>query len=617
MASTIYCMAVAFMLAAAVVQANQWTSSVEGLTHGKPNNVMSLLQMQLQKKPGISMLGLEANGVALMDMMKDPNAMLATLENMVRSGEKPAFELISMIRNLILDDIMPGLQATQDASALKTTELLNAFRSCNNASQAREGHIKNSTEKSVDNSRSLHATCRDVEKVLHGHNLTHPDSYCNKLGDFLSDANGLNGDGLHIPDGSARAGSVEYVKSQSNTNMCAGSEVTQLDDLCTAKEDELKNKTAECLTKQVTFEAAFCKWEYELEANCVALDACYTAALTAYNKHVDKTRLLVEKWDIETTSLHKILCYCNVWLSDNDDRDNRSQHNASQFEACKTQTHVPDSVSYGTPPEKVACLLTDVENHPGTQGFINQEYSSFIDFVATVIPCTQGTTTSTEATTTEAPTTEFPLSQVEQEYLISHVNYTALESNPAVKADLISAIKEGVLAELPDDYTDDDITVTFEVVGTSSTVLMEVVRATDVAMNISVKAIVKIQELPNVPLKGAFVDLDAVDAQVATKIQGVKELEAVLAEGRTVEDVSVEGKAIKCGANEKVEDHVCVACPVGKTSTGGHDATGSGTTCEAPPTTTGGSYNRRRTLQPTEAPTTYAATTEAPTTEAR
>ena len=46
--------------------------------------------------------------------------------------------------------------------------------------------------------------------------------------------------------------------------------------------------------------------------------------------------------------------------------------------------------------------------------------------------------------------------------------------------------------------------------------------------------------------------------------------------------VSVCGaKATECGPNEKVVNHVCTACPSGKTSTGNHDASGSDTTCEA------------------------------------
>ena len=39
--------------------------------------------------------------------------------------------------------------------------------------------------------------------------------------------------------------------------------------------------------------------------------------------------------------------------------------------------------------------------------------------------------------------------------------------------------------------------------------------------------------------------------------------------------------ATACGPNEKVVNHVCTACPPGKTSTGSHDASGDDTTCDA------------------------------------
>merc|ERR1711935_1289766 len=102
------------------------------------------------------------------------------------------------------------------------------------------------------------------------------------------------------------------------------------------------------------FESEFCSWKAELEANCKEL----------------------------------VTCYCNVWLSEKDGGDNRSEHNATQFDVCKDQTHTPSPVDYGTPDDKAECLLTSVANHPGTSGFITQEYENYTDFFDTVVPCT-------------------------------------------------------------------------------------------------------------------------------------------------------------------------------------------------------------------------------------
>jgi len=331
-------------------------------------------------------------------LMKDPSSMLTELEEMVQSGETPAFDIISMIKNTIVDDIMPGIQTTRGAAANDTLDFLDAIELCNDDSKARGDQIEGSIQVSVDTARSHHAVCRDAQKALYHHNLTSAESYCVKLGIFLHEAEPLS-----IEDGTTRADAVDYVKSASmNANMCDRSEVCELDDNCTQKEEELRIKEVECLQKQKDFEGAFCTWKTQLELNCQELDRCHSTTVAAYQHHVNKTEILLEKWNVETAALQKILCYCNVWLSDMDDCDNRSQHNATQFDVCKDKFYTPNPVDHGTPAEKVSCPLTSVECHPGKSCF-HQEYSGFADFVAPVVPCMQITTT-TAAVPTQACT---------------------------------------------------------------------------------------------------------------------------------------------------------------------------------------------------------------------
>ena len=315
-------------------------------------------------------------------LMKDPSSMLAEFEEMVHSGEAPAFDLVSTIKNIILDEIMQCLQTVRDVAANETADRLAAIELCNDESKARADQIEASEQDSVNTARSLHAVCRDAQKTMYYHNLTSADSYCVKLGKFLHETKALS-----IAGSRTRAEAVDYVKSASvNANMCSHSEVSELDYNCTQKEEELRIKEVECSQKQEVFELAFCAWKRALEQNCEELDKCHSTALTAYQHHVNKTELLLEKWNVETAALQKILCYCNVWLSDMDEGDNRSQHNVTQFDVCKSETYKPDSVNHGTPAEKAACPLTLVECYPGQDCF-NQEYSSFLDFVATVVPC--------------------------------------------------------------------------------------------------------------------------------------------------------------------------------------------------------------------------------------
>jgi len=382
-------MAVVFMFAVAMVQANPCSSGAECPSSSKHRNVVSLLQTQLR------MNELEDGPL----MMKNPSAMLTELEGMVRSGETPTFDLISSIKDIIENQVMPGLQDTQDAAAQDTVDALSTIESCHNQSRLKAEEIHDQEEMAVNNTRSDHAACREAEMALHQHNLTSDsDSYCIRLGNFLHAATSLE-----MPAGSTRDESVQYVKQAADQNICGGSKVTELDNGCTAQESALADKKAECTVKQGTFERAFCTWKSVLESNCGELDTCHSGAVTAYNTHVATRRTLVEKWNIETAALKKIHCHCNVWLSGmhgGSEGDNRSKHNATQFEVCKLQTHTPDPVNYGTPPAKPPCLLTSVEDHPGTSGFTTKEYGSFTDFVDTVVPCAEATTA--------APTTVEP-----------------------------------------------------------------------------------------------------------------------------------------------------------------------------------------------------------------
>jgi len=392
------CTAVMFVLAAAVVQANHCSSGGECPSDDEPQNLASLLQTKLR-------MNVLEDGPSM--MMKDPSAMLAVLEGMVRSGETPAFDLITTIKNLIEDDIMPGLENTRDAADVATRDALREIQSCNNKSKTEEANIEATYEKAVDDTRSLHAACREAQKMLHDHNLTDSDAYCVKLGEFLHGATPLA-----VPEGSTRDQSVKYVQEATLENMCDSTKVCELDDGCTAAEAELEDKKAECSAAQRSFESAFCTWKLELENNCRNLDTCHSEAVAAYDSHVDKTGTLVEKWDVETAALHKILCYCNVWLAEKDDCDNRSTHNATQFDVCKDQTYSPNLVNYGTAAAKVVCSLTSVANYPGTSGFVTQEYDSFTGFVDSVVPCSEApfpaptpapTPASTPAESTTAP----------------------------------------------------------------------------------------------------------------------------------------------------------------------------------------------------------------------
>merc|ERR1719161_1865551 len=105
-------MAVTFLLASAVVQANGCSGGSECPSDAELKNLLSLLQTKLR-------MNVLEDGPS---MMKKPSAMLTELEGMVRSGETPAFDLITTIKTLILDEIMPSLKTTRDTAADATQE---------------------------------------------------------------------------------------------------------------------------------------------------------------------------------------------------------------------------------------------------------------------------------------------------------------------------------------------------------------------------------------------------------------------------------------------------------------------------------------------------------------
>jgi len=472
-------------------------------------------------------------------LLSNPSAMLAELERMVHSGEVPAFDVISRIKAFIEEDIAPGLGDVRKFSLDDTAEYLDAIRLCNDESIKKEGAIEAGIQVTVNDARVHHASCRDLQKIMYNHNLTNADSYCRKLGAFLHDAAELT---LRFPrNATTRDAKVQYVEQASDTNMCGRSEVRGLADSCTAKEVELNNKSNECSTKQKTFEVAFCSWKAQLESNCEALETCHSAAVTAYDHHVNKTQPLVEKWDAETATLHKILCYCNTWLREMDAGDNRSQHNATQFEACKASTHTRVPMNYGTAPEKVACLLTSVANYPGTSGFVTQEYSLFADFIQGVLPC---------------PSTPIEI-DVQYNIIIGSLAYYLLISNDVVKAELTSAIKEALLSSLPDGYTADDITVTFsDATPTNPAVLMDIGSAAGVAMDTTraknVDTAVKINinqdaDVPREQINNWCQELEHdsgdLNAQITTCIRSIADLNTVMQDGMTADKVVVDGKA--------------------------------------------------------------------------
>jgi len=174
-----------------------------------------------------------------MSGLKNPDAILAELDNAVMSGQAPAFEVISKIRMLIVDQMKPGLMTLRQFSEEESSDFSDEIQACNDKSKENERSIEDGLQASVTRARLQHVRCRDLEKLMYYDNLTDSDSYCVKLGEFLNgavnDANSLALNGLlNIHN---RDDSVNYIEKASETNMCGHSEARVLADGCAAKED--------------------------------------------------------------------------------------------------------------------------------------------------------------------------------------------------------------------------------------------------------------------------------------------------------------------------------------------------------------------------------------------
>merc|ERR1719473_1597638 len=280
------------------------------------------------------------------------NGMLEDVENMANAGVTPEKSKIKTIKDIVKDELIPDLMATRKAAADQVTVNLGSIDACNSNALSRLSTIKTSTESSVSDARSKHATCREAEKEK----TSTKSNRCKELDDWLA---GIN-DPQNLPSGRARKQMVEYVKAMSNYYCPKGPEVDKLDEACAIATKEHSEHKSTCDGLQRTFESGFCTWRTEINA-------------------------LVAKWKTEYAALKKIECYVDVWLSDN----NENTVSKDQFEKCKgsnVDTSAMD-IDFGTPADKAQCSLDAVKNYPGTDGFLSTEYEQFKEFTVQVVAC--------------------------------------------------------------------------------------------------------------------------------------------------------------------------------------------------------------------------------------
>jgi hypothetical protein len=300
--------------------------------------------------------------------------LMEEVEEMARSGGSPEPEKITIIKNIVNNELIPDLKATRQSSVDQIGVNLAAINTCNKNGVDTQQKIASSTEVSVGSARSTHTACRTEEK----NKKSTKEGRCKELDDFL------NGIAVpqSMPKGKERGEMVPYVQKMSSYFCPKGPTVTKLDKACKTAEKEHAEHKASCDKNQAAFEMAFCQWRMQITDTCTTLDQCYNGALTLHNKFVADTKVLEKKWKIEYSSLKKIVCYTDVWLTDN-------KVSAGNLQKCHSTTvdTSPMDIAYPEIPAQAQCVTTKVDVYPGSSAFPTTEYKDFLDFAVSVIPC--------------------------------------------------------------------------------------------------------------------------------------------------------------------------------------------------------------------------------------
>lgn len=310
------------------------------------------------------------------------SSILSEFQDMVSTGTAPDKEKIKIIKDIVVEQLLPDLQATHKSAKAQVDINLDAISTCNAHSEKRLKAIKGNTEKSVDEERKDHVDCRAVHKTKHAHR----SATCKELDDFLDTIQSPS----RMPEPRDRGAMVTYVESMSNYFCGKDDRCTDLDKACNDASTVHDTHKGKCDLKQRVFESGYCTWRTELVDDCKDLATCYNDANKAYITHVDNSVPLVKKWKIEYAALKKIECYIDVWLSDG----NTETTDKAQLEKCDSTPidTTPMDMDFGAAEDMNTCPMdkaaTDaLSSYPGKQSWIESEYGNFKDLVADVIAC--------------------------------------------------------------------------------------------------------------------------------------------------------------------------------------------------------------------------------------
>jgi hypothetical protein len=292
---------------------------------------------------------------------------------------------------IVQDTLLPGLLEAHNFSQVQLDEAMRRLEDCNTALETGLAAQVTPLETLTGEAKFNHTTCREAQKLLK-ENMT---TMCDLLSSFLTNSLFPTlGESPELPQ--ARTDFHQYE--------ILAPEFVVKDRACNESTALYEAKVLVCDGLQAAYQSDFCEFRQSLLSVKSTYEQCYTDNRDDYTSLWDELQEQVVKWKAEYTSIKKIECYLQVWLSD----ANVNTVNATSATWC--EEHTPDTSSMDIlplvldVPDPVEVDTSMVEEYPGTPGFPSFAYTNpEISYNHDISSCISETPTTPAPTTAPTP----------------------------------------------------------------------------------------------------------------------------------------------------------------------------------------------------------------------
>jgi hypothetical protein len=269
---------------------------------------------------------------------------------------------VTNMGDIVADTLLPGLLEAHNFSQAQLNASYLRLEGCDTALIAGMTTVT-PLQTTTEEAKYNHTTCREEQKTLK-ENMT---TMCDLLSSFLTNS-------LFPTLGT----SPELPKARTDLHQyeILAPEFVVKDRACNESTALYEAKVLVCDGLQAAYQSDFCEFRQSLLSVKGTYEQCYTDERDDYTSLWDELQEQVVKWKAEYTSIKKIECYLQVWLSD----ANVNTVNATSATWC--EEHTPDTSSMDIlplvldVPDPVEVDTSMVEEYPGTPGFPSFAYTN-------------------------------------------------------------------------------------------------------------------------------------------------------------------------------------------------------------------------------------------------